>query len=198
MISIISDFLFICFKIAPKNSNTHTKKALQSRAPHSFQESFVRKVRCLMMVDKIWSKESNLQSDINFMHMCAWFDAVRWHRTGIDQLKMADREHISLTRQVHVVCEPLGQSEHKRALPLHLVTRPAPCRHPRLQAGQCSCAVNASESQCVFLTIHAPQLSPALLQTVHAPVGGPIPKKSLCCWLVTKLKLHLVNHAEKC
>lgn len=167
-------FCFSALKLAPK---THTSRARCT--PSKYMASCV-KLRCIMEFEA-----RNLlicQQTFTFMHMCAWFDAVRWRRTRIE---MADREHTSLTRQVHVVFEPHGQSEHKRALPLHLVTRPAPCRHPRLQTGQCSCAVN--ESQCVIQTSHAPQLSPPLLRTAH---GGPIPPKSRCCWLVTKLKLH--------
>lgn len=113
-------------------------------------------------------------------------------------MQMGDREHIFLTRQVHVVFEPFGQSEHKRALPLHLVTRPAPCSQPRLQAGQCSCAVNAIESQCASDQPCATALiSSAAAVAVHALFGGPVPKKPLL-FTGVRVKFVLVNHAGKC
>lgn len=43
--------------------------------------------------------------------------------TGNDYLS---ERHMTLVRQVHVLLDPRGQSEHKRALPLHLVACNAP------------------------------------------------------------------------
>lgn len=63
--------------------------------------------------------------------------------------QMAASAHISRTRQVHVVCQPHGQSEHKRALPLHLVTRPAPATRG-FRPDNAPLLSSAIESQCVI------------------------------------------------
>lgn len=133
----------LCFTISKQK-----KRSPVVRAP--LDSSVAPRVKVKIYLDDRHNFDSFTSDIYLYACVCVRFDAVPWHKTRIHLLEMADREHRFMTRQVHVMFEPLGQSEHKRALPLHLVTRPAPYSHPRLLTGQYSspCAVNAIESQC--------------------------------------------------
>lgn len=160
----------LCFTISKQQQK---KGSPVVRAP--LDSSVALRVKVKIYLEDRHNFKSFTSDIYLYAYLCVRFDPVRWHKAGKHLLEMPDREHRFMTRQVHVMFEPLGQSEHKRALPLHLVTRPAPHSHSRLLTGQYSspCAVNAIESQCDSKRPCATTLASSAA-AVHASGGGPV------------------------